>query len=190
MLTCGIDEVGRGCLAGDVTACAVVFHSDPPEGVRDSKAMSPARRRELDVEIRRRAHVSIGTATVREIEAINILQATMLAMSRAFDGLPKGLILGRILVDGNRCPKLNTMIDPTFVIGGDALEVSIGAASICAKVERDAVMDRLHAAHPGYDWASNKGYGSPRHLSAIESLGPTDHHRMTFAPLRQPTLDL
>lgn len=188
--TCGIDEVGRGCLAGDVTACAVVFHSPPPEGIADSKALSPVRRRELDVEIRRRAHVSIGTASVREIERINILQATMLAMTRAFEGLPQDLSITRILVDGNRCPDLRTSISTSFVIGGDAVEVAIGAASICAKVARDAVMESLHASHPEYDWSSNKGYGSPKHLRALEDHGPTEHHRMTFAPLRQPTLDL
>lgn len=190
MLVCGIDEVGRGCLAGDVTACAVVFHDEPPEGVRDSKAMTPGRRRELDLLIRRRAHVSMGSASVREIERFNILQATMLAMRRAFEGLPVDLPIGMILVDGNRCPQLETSIPTSFVIGGDASEVSIGAASICAKVARDAVMDELHALHPQYDWLSNKGYGSPNHLRAIEAHGPTEHHRMTFAPLRQPTLAL
>lgn len=188
-MICGIDEVGRGCLAGEVLACAVVFHSQPPEGLRDSKRLSESARRRLDIEIRATAHVSIGSASVREIERINILQATMLAMTRAHAGLPEGLLLTEILVDGNRCPNIVTDLPMRAIIGGDDSEVSISAASICAKVARDAQMDSLHEMHPEYDWRSNRGYGSPRHLEGIARHGPTIHHRMTFGPLRQPSLD-
>jgi ribonuclease HII len=183
---CGIDEVGRGCLAGDVLACAVVFHDAPPEGIRDSKRMSRRSRNELDVEIRARAHVSIGIATIAEIDAINILQATMLAMRRSFEGLPHGLSVSRILVDGNRAPALVTTIPVETIVKGDATEVAIGAASIVAKVARDAMMLDLHARHPRYDWAENMGYGSPKHMAALAEFGPTPYHRMTFGPLQQP----
>lgn len=188
-MICGIDEVGRGCLAGDVLACAVVFHGDAPEGLADSKKISASRRSDLDARIREVAYVSIGRASVREIERINILQATMLAMRRSFEGLPP-LDLKEIRVDGNRIPVLNTPRPIRCIIGGDAIEAAISAASICAKVARDAEMDELHLQHPHYDWSSNRGYGSPKHLAALAERGPTIHHRMTFAPLRQPTLDL
>lgn len=188
MTICGIDEVGRGCLAGDVYACAVVFHSTPPDGIRDSKKLSAAARRSLDASIRACAHVSIGIATVQEIDRINILQATMLAMTRAFDALPPALIIGQVLVDGNRAPRLSTSATVRTVVQGDATEICIGAASIVAKVARDRAMEELHRTHPHYDWASNKGYGSPKHLAAIAVHGPTTHHRMTFAPMREPSL--
>lgn len=189
-MICGIDEVGRGCLAGDVVACAVVFHSDPPEGLRDSKKLSDKARRRLDAEIRASAHVGMGSASVREIETINILQATMLAMVRAHAALPLHLRIDEILVDGNRCPDVPGQVPMRAVIGGDGSEIAISAASICAKVERDDMMALLHLDHPEYDWISNQGYGSPRHLAAIAQHGPCIHHRMTFAPLRQPKLDL
>lgn len=185
-MICGIDEVGRGCLAGDVLACAVVFHGPHPEGIRDSKKMSRDSRTRLDAEIRRMAHVSIGIATVAEIDEINILQATMLAMRRAFEGLPSGLAVERILVDGNRAPSIDTRIPIDTIVKGDATEATIGAASIVAKVARDAIMLSLHATHPEYDWTSNMGYGSPKHLAALAEFGPTRYHRMSFAPLRQP----
>lgn len=188
-MICGIDEVGRGCLAGDVLACAVVFHSDPPAGLRDSKKLTHAARVRLDAAIRDTAHVSVARATVKEIERVNILQATMLAMTRAYEGL-RHLPVVTILIDGNRAPGLETLAEVRTVIGGDDAEDVISAASICAKVARDAEMDRLHAAHPQYAWNSNRGYGSPAHLAALALHGPTQHHRMTFAPLRQPSLDL
>lgn len=188
-MICGIDEVGRGCLAGDVLACAVVFHREPPAGLRDSKKLSHGARVRLDAEIRRTAYVSIGRATVAEIERINILQATMLAMTRAFEGLPQ-LPVATVMIDGNRAPTLTTEAQVRTIVGGDDAEMAISAASICAKVARDAEMDRLHAAHPQYGWDSNRGYGSPAHLAALALHGPTPHHRMTFAPLRQPSLDL
>lgn len=189
-MICGIDEVGRGCLAGRVHACAVVFHSESPTGIRDSKKLSSAARAELDIEIRLAAHVSIGIAEIHEIEALNILQATMLAMSRAYEGLPCRDSVTRILIDGNRAPRIVTNASVTTIVGGDDSETSIAAASICAKVARDAEMSDLDLLHPGYGWSRNKGYGSPDHLAAIAKLGPTQHHRMSFAPLRQPSLDL
>ena len=189
-MICGIDEVGRGCLAGRVHACAVVFHSEPPEGIRDSKKLTAAARSRLDLEIRASAHVSIGMAEVHEIDAINILQATMLAMTRAHDGLECRGSIETVLIDGNRAPRLTTDADVRTVIGGDDSEVTIAAASICAKVARDAEMAGLDIAHPGYGWAKNKGYGSVDHMKAIALLGPTPHHRMSFAPLRQPSLGL
>jgi ribonuclease HII len=189
-MICGIDEVGRGCLAGRVHACAVAFHSEPPVGIRDSKKLSEAVRKRLDLEIRQAAHVSIGIAEISEIDTLNILQATMLAMTRAHDGLGCRSLVTTVLVDGNRAPRLVTDAVVRSIIGGDDAEVTIAAASICAKVARDAEMAELDLLHPGYGWNSNKGYGSPAHLAAIDALGPTPHHRMSFAPLRQASLDL
>lgn len=185
-MICGIDEVGRGCLAGEVYACALVFHADPPEGVRDSKTLSEAARVRLNAEIRLRAHVSIGIASIEEIDRINILQATMLAMARAFHGLECLEHVTTVLVDGNRAPRLTTRAEVRTVIKGDASEMSIAAASIVAKVARDQAMAELHTRHPHYDWISNKGYGSPRHLAAIAERGPSPHHRMSFRPMREP----
>ncbi len=189
-MICGIDEVGRGCLAGPVMACAVVFRGDPPGGLRDSKRLTMATRTTLDARIRAVAHVSIGTATVAEIESMNILAATMLAMRRAYEGLPDPHTVTRILVDGNRCPTMITTASIEAIVGGDDLIAEISAASVIAKVARDRLMDALHAEHPWYDWSSNKGYGTAKHLKGIADRGPTEHHRMTFGPLRQARLDL
>ena len=187
MSICGIDEAGRGCLAGSVYASAVVFHSEPPAGIKDSKQLSSGKRDELYQAIMLTAHVGIGIATVPEIDEINILQATMVAMTRAFQAL--SIAPDHILVDGNKAPDLNHPSVNT-IVRGDATEIVIGAASIIAKVARDREMLRLHELHPQYDWSSNKGYGSPRHLAAIAALGPSAHHRLTFAPMRQPSLAL
>lgn len=189
-MICGMDEVGRGCLAGPVMACAVVFTGGHPDGLRDSKKLTHKARWALDARIRASAHVSIGMATVAEIERINILNATMLAMRRAYEGLPDQDAITRVLVDGNRIPSLTTSASVEAVIGGDDLFVEISAASIIAKVARDSLMDALHAEHPWYDWSSNKGYGTAKHLEGIARRGPTVHHRMTFGPLRQARLDL
>jgi len=189
-MICGIDEVGRGCLAGRVHACAVVFHGEPPSGIRDSKKLSSSARLRLDEQIRAVAHVSIGIAEIREIDTINILQATMLAMTRAHDDLVCVGSLTSILVDGNKAPPLKTTAVLRTVIGGDDSVIEIAAASICAKVARDAEMDALDLVHPQYGWSRNKGYGSPAHLAAIAEHGATPHHRMSFAPLRQPSLDM
>lgn len=188
MLVVGIDEVGRGCLSGDCWACAVAFPNNAvPDGLKDSKALSENRRLALAAIIRETAIIGIGRATVEEIDTINILNATMLAMRRAYDALPAGHY--RVLVDGNRLPDLGN-VEAEAIIKGDALHPQISAASIIAKVSRDAYMDELHTAHPQYDWKSNKGYGTAKHLAALAAFGPTPHHRLTFAPLSQPALPL
>lgn len=184
----GVDEVARGCLAGPVMAAAVAFHGEPPKGMRDSKRLTSRQRAHLDREIRAVAHVSLGVVEVETIDRINILQATMLAMQTAVAGLPPGLGVTRIMVDGNRAPQFNCTSPVETVIGGDDLVAEISAASIIAKVARDRLILALHQDYPQYDWASNKGYGSARHIAAIAAHGPSPHHRMSFAPLRQPSL--
>jgi ribonuclease HII len=178
----GIDEVGRGPLAGPVYAAAVILNPRKlPKGVNDSKAMSEARREALFDDIMQKAlAIGIGMATVEEIDSINILQATMLAMTRAVDALALKPALA--LVDGNRVPA-GLPCPATPVIKGDAKVLSIAAASIIAKVTRDRVMCELDLVHPGYDWARNKGYGTADHLEALERLGATPQHRTSFAPV-------
>lgn len=183
-MICGIDEVGRGCLAGRVVACAVVLTGAVPTGVRDSKAVSRTARLRLEPAIRAVAHVTLGSASVEEVDRLNVLQATMLAMVRAYEGLPAGLPVSEVLVDGDRLPPFATGTPARAVVGGDALVPEIAAASICAKVARDAEMHELHGLHPVYRWDSNAGYGSPAHLAALQEHGPTAHHRTTFAPVR------
>ncbi len=177
----GVDEVGRGPLAGPVYACAVIL--DParlPTGIDDSKALSQAKRESAFAQVMECAlSVGIGVAGVAEIDALNILQATMLAMRRAVDGL--SLAPAHVLVDGNRLPALPCPGEA--IIGGDATVLSIAAASIIAKVTRDRVMCELDALHPGYHWARNKGYGTADHLAALQRLGASVHHRKTFAPV-------
>ncbi|MES2986802.1 MAG: ribonuclease HII [Pseudomonadota bacterium] len=182
----GVDEAGRGPLAGPVVAAAVVL--DPkciPEGIDDSKALTPAKRARLCADLLACAKVGVGIATVEEIDELNILWASMLAMHRAVDAL--GFAPAMVLVDGNRCPKWPHTSQ--WVIGGDALCLSIAAASIVAKHQRDAMMIELDALHPGYGWASNKGYGAKVHQEALRSLGPTIHHRRSFAPVAQAHFD-
>ncbi|MBA3836289.1 MAG: ribonuclease HII [Sphingomonas sp.] len=183
----GVDEAGRGPLAGPVVAAAVVLGSDGIEGLNDSKKLSAAQRGRLAEAIRRACHVGVGIASVEEIDRLNILHATMLAMTRAVDAL--GCAPREVLVDGNRLPDWRW--SARAIIGGDASEPCISAASIIAKVTRDAIMVAADAAHPGYGWASNKGYGSAAHLAALATLGPTPLHRRSFAPVaraleRQP----
>lgn len=183
----GVDEAGRGPLAGPVVAAAVVL--DPaciPDGIDDSKALSPAKRARLRAELLACARIGIGMASVEEIDRLNILWATMLAMRRAVDAL--GFAPAMVLVDGNRCPDWPHPSRP--IIGGDALCLSIAAASIIAKEHRDAMMLEAHAVHPHYGWASNKGYGSAHHLAALREHGPTPLHRRSFAPVAQAYLDL
>jgi len=179
----GIDEAGRGPLAGPVYAAAVIL--DParlPRGVDDSKAMTAeAREKAFDKIMERALAVGIGVADVAEIDEINILQATMLAMQRAMERLSIAPV--RALVDGNRAPVLACPADA--IVDGDAKSMSIAAASIIAKVSRDRVMCALDAEHPGYSWARNKGYGTADHLTALGLLGPTVHHRRSFAPIAQ-----
>ncbi|ABD53308.1 ribonuclease HII [Jannaschia sp. CCS1] len=180
-LVAGVDEVGRGPWAGPVTACAVVL--DPmqvPDGLNDSKKLSEARRDALAMQILRVADVSLGWASVEEIDALNIRQATFLAMRRAMDGLTTppthALIDGNAIPPGLSCPA-------TCVVKGDGRSVSIAAASIVAKVRRDALMKELAVMHPGYGWETNMGYGTAKHAAGLHHLGVTQYHRRSFAPI-------
>ncbi|WP_127901511.1 ribonuclease HII [Solirhodobacter olei] len=179
----GVDEVGRGPLAGPVTAAAVVL--DPariPEGLRDSKALSAARRAALAEEIAAVAEVSIAHASVAEIDALNILRASHLAMERAVAGLAGPP--DHVLIDGNLIPRGLTL-PAEAVVKGDARVLSIAAASIVAKVARDAIMVDLAQQHPGYGWERNAGYPSKQHREALQDLGVTPHHRRSFAPVHK-----
>ena len=181
----GVDEAGRGPLAGPVVAAAVIL-PDPqkfalPEGINDSKALTPARRDEIFAGLRGTTTIGVGVASVDEIDTLNILQATMLAMTRAVRAMDQ--IPGLALVDGNHLPDLPCPGDA--IIGGDGLCLSIAAASIVAKVIRDRIMEGLARANPSYGWERNRGYGTSEHLGAIKSVGVTCHHRRSFAPVRE-----
>ncbi len=172
----GVDEAGRGPLAGPVVAAAIVLPRRWPPGIADSKALSPERRAALHAELIGCAHWGIGQASVEEIDTINIYWATMLAMRRAVAALTCTPEL--VLVDGNADPRCG---HPTrTVVGGDGICLSIAAASIIAKVTRDRLMIVLAEMHPEYGWASNKGYGCPSHHAALRAHGPTPHHRRSF----------
>jgi ribonuclease HII len=177
----GVDEAGRGPLAGPVIAAAVIFEKKRiPKGLNDSKQMTAEARENAYVAIMDRAVcVGIGEATVDEIDLINIRQATHLAMARAIRALSTAPAFA--LVDGNDAPALPCRCDT--IVGGDGRSVSIAAASIIAKVTRDRMMQALHAEHPGYGWFTNKGYGTDEHLTALMRLGPCLHHRRSFAPV-------
>lgn len=179
----GVDEVGRGPLAGPVVAAAVILDPERPiEGLRDSKKLTERRREVLAEQIRERALAwSLGRAEVHEIDAINILQASLLAMQRAVAGL--ALAPELVLVDGNRCPQLD--YPSQAVIRGDALVPAISAASIIAKVSRDREMVELDSSYPGYGLAKHKGYPSKAHLEALQALGVTPVHRRSYAPVRR-----
>ncbi len=178
----GVDEAGRGPWAGPVVAAAVILDTGRvAPGIDDSKRLKRPRREELAAAIRASALVGLGLASVAEIDALNILAATMLAMRRAVDDLPRQPDLA--LVDGNRAPELACSV--TTVIKGDGLSLSIAAASIVAKVARDAMMAELDRACPGYGWQGNMGYGTAEHRAALDRLGPTPHHRCSFAPVRR-----
>ena len=177
----GVDEVGRGPLAGPVFAAAVIL--DPrhiPNGLNDSKKLSAAKREILLKAIMEHAEVSIASASEREIETINILQASHLAMVRAVHNLKKRP--DHVLVDGNLIPR-NLEIPATALIKGDSRSVSIAAASIVAKISRDFVMCDLGQQFPGYGWEKNAGYPTAQHLKALQDLGVTPHHRRTFKPV-------
>ena len=178
----GIDEAGRGPLAGPVVAAAVIL--DPrciPDGVADSKALPRADRERLHDALRASAWVGVGAASVAEIDTLNILAATLLAMRRAAARLPVAPVYA--LVDGNRPPELACPAET--VIKGDALCLSVAAASIIAKVVRDRIMARLAPLHPGFGWERNAGYATLEHRLALDRLGPTPHHRKSFAPVRR-----
>jgi ribonuclease HII len=177
----GIDEAGRGPLAGPVVAAAVIFDRKKiPKGLNDSKQLDAETRDDLYSHIMFSAiAVGVGEASVDEIDLINIRQATHMAMARAVRALAFQPTFA--LVDGNDPPALPCPCDT--IIEGDAKSVSIAAASIVAKVTRDRMMAALHETHPNYGWLTNKGYGTPEHLSALTRLGPTAHHRRSFAPV-------
>jgi ribonuclease HII len=182
----GIDEAGRGPLAGPVVAAAVILDRTLAKRrllrrLNDSKKLTAEDRQaayealfDSDAVV-----IGIGAASAREIDRFNILQATLLAMRRAVAALPAQPIAA--LVDGNQPPRLACPVET--VISGDALSYSIAAASIVAKVTRDRIMHRLHVRHPGYGWSTNVGYSVPEHLAGLQKLGPTPHHRFSFAPL-------
>jgi len=180
-LIAGVDEVGRGPLAGPVTAAAVIL--DParvPEGLADSKQLSEKRRNALYDEIFAVATVSIAHASVEEIDQINILRASHLAMERAVAGL--ALAPDHILIDGNMIPR-GLAVSAEAIVKGDARSLSIAAASIVAKVCRDRLMVDLAQQHPGYGWENIAGYPSPAHKEALRNLGVTPHHRRSFKPV-------
>jgi ribonuclease HII len=174
----GVDEVGRGPLAGPVVAAAVVLAQNTPvEGVRDSKALSPAIREALLPEIQSRAlAVALGAASVSEVDRLNVLAATRLAMSRALSRLP--LEPQHVVLDG--LPMKGLPWEHEAVVGGDARVHSIACASVVAKAVRDRLMRRLALRYPGYGWETNVGYGTLEHREALRELGPTPHHRLTF----------
>lgn len=182
-LLAGVDEAGRGPLAGPVVAAAVILHAQRPiQGLADSKTLSAARRERLHDEILAKALCcSVAMASVDEIDQLNILQATMLAMRRAVEGLR--LKPSMVLVDGNRLPPLDVLAEA--VVKGDALVQAISAASIIAKVHRDRLCAQLHEEFPHYGFAGHKGYGTREHLEALERHGACVHHRRSFSPVAQ-----
>lgn len=179
-LVAGIDEAGRGPWAGPVVAAAVILNPDNmPLGLRDSKQLSEKRREAIAAEIHARAVVGVGAASVEEIDEINILQATFLAMARAEAALSKTPDI--CIVDGSQKPNLKARVE--MVVKGDAKSLSIAAASIIAKSTRDKMMRELAIEHPYYAWERNKGYGAPAHREGLERFGVTPHHRRSFAPI-------
>lgn len=190
LLIAGVDEAGRGPLAGPVVAAAVVLCKPRPKGLDDSKKLSPARRAAVEPAIRARCAWGIGVVDVETIDRINIFQATMLAMSQAMANLvtAMGRDPGQVLIDGNltpagRCSEWRWQA--RAIVGGDALEPAISAASILAKEYRDRLMVAAAREHPHYGWERNKGYGSQEHMAALRDHGPTPLHRRSFAPVAQ-----
>ena len=178
----GIDEVGRGCLAGPVCAGVVILNDKfPVKHFLDSKTLTEEKREVLAAEIREYHHWSIGWASVEEIDQINILQATLLAMQRAIMGLK--IVPHKVLVDGNQAPKVPYAVET--VIQGDDLFVEISAASILAKVYRDQQMHELDRLYPQYGFAQHKGYATKQHLQALREYGPIAAHRRSFSPVAE-----
>ncbi|MFN7113181.1 MAG: ribonuclease HII [Alphaproteobacteria bacterium] len=181
---CGIDEAGRGPLAGPVVAAAVILHRDARHAalwaeINDSKKLSVLRRADLYARIHDAADVAIGVCSTLEIDQINILQASLRAMQKACDSLPRRPVAA--LIDGNKAPKLT--FTARTIVKGDARSLSIAAASIIAKHYRDTLMKNLAEEFPPYGWAKNAGYGTAQHLKALEIHGVTPHHRLSFAPV-------
>ncbi len=187
-LVCGVDEAGRGPWAGPVVAGAVILDRAtlPPDlvsGLDDSKKLKPARRRELLDGLQGHAVIGVGIADVAEIDDLNILQATMLAMARAVEGLGHDPAPDVALVDGNKAPNLGCRVE--CIVRGDGKSLSIAAASIVAKVTRDRIMAGLAETFPGYGWETNAGYGTKQHQTALKALGVTPEHRKSYAPIRK-----
>ncbi len=179
---CGLDEAGRGPLAGPVVAaCVVLDPDDIPDGIDDSKNLTEAARLRLHDEIMARARVGVGIADVDIIDEMNIFHATFWAMARAFEALDPAPVLA--LVDGNHAPDIACQC--RTVVGGDSQILSIAAASIIAKVVRDGIMRKLDEQYPGYGFAAHKGYAVPAHKEALARLGPCPAHRRSFAPVRE-----
>ena len=177
----GVDEAGRGPLCGPVVAAAVIL--DPnriPDGINDSKKLSERRRAILFTQIMERAQVGVGQASAAEIDDLNILRASHLAMRRAIEALP--VAPDHVLIDGNLVPR-DLTVSAEALIKGDGRSLSIGAASIIAKVVRDRIMVDLAQQHPGYGWDKNAGYPTKDHLAALKNLGVTPHHRRSFKPV-------
>ena len=180
-LLCGVDEAGRGPLAGAVFAAAVVLHPGRFEGLADSKLLSAKVREELSVRIRAEALAwAVASASVEEIDRLNILQASLLAMKRAVEGL--GMDPAEVCVDGNQVPRIAYKC--RAIVKGDRLVAAISAASILAKVARDAEMVAMDERYPGYGFAGHKGYASPEHLCALRERGPCEIHRKSFEPVQ------
>ena len=183
----GVDEAGRGPLAGPVVAAAVILDPERPvDGLADSKALSPQRRSDLSARLRERSLAwAIGWADAGEIDVVNILQASLLAMRRAVEAL--AIAPAHVIVDGNLCPDLRGLpfeCSVEAVVRGDSLVASVSAASILAKVARDEHMRELDARYPGYGFAGHKGYPTAAHLAALRQLGPSPVHRLSFAPVQ------
>jgi len=183
VLTAGVDEVGRGPLAGPVVAAAVILDPDRPiQGLADSKKLSEKKREYLYPIIKESAlSYSVALATVEEIDEINILQASLLAMKRAIEGL--SIVPEHVLVDGNKAPDISISVDT--IIKGDSKIESISAASILAKVERDRMMVEYHELYPNFSFHKHKAYGSKQHMAELQEHGPLPVHRKTFAPVRK-----
>jgi len=188
ILVCaGVDEAGRGPLAGPVVAAAVILNpARPIRGLADSKVLAPERREVLAKRIRERATAfAVALAAVDEIDTLNILQASMLAMQRAVEAL--SVPPEEVLVDGNRCPNIAFRV--RAIVRGDASVPSISAASILAKTARDAMLRELDREYPAYGFARHKGYATPEHLAALALHGPCPAHRRSFSPCVQPSFD-
>lgn len=193
-MTIGVDEAGRGPLAGPVVAAAVILCKPRPAGLDDSKKLSRDKRAVLEEQIKRRCRWAVGVAEVEEIDTLNIFGATMLAMTRAVASLCAALDEGErqfdpeVLVDGNLTPhgrNPDWCWPARAIVGGDAIEPCISAASIIAKEHRDRLMRAYAELHPHYGWERNAGYGTPQHLEALRLHGPTPLHRRSFAPVAQ-----
>ena len=186
-IICGVDEVGRGPLAGPVLAAAVILdRRHPIEGLRDSKKLTEKKREQLSLLIKKHAKCwAFGFASVPEIDSLNILNASLLAMKRAVENLT--ILPDRALIDGNRCP--NLLMKSEAIIGGDDLIDEISAASIIAKVARDKIMQYFDKPYPGYGFSQHKGYPTASHLSALQQYGVTPLHRKSFAPVKALLLE-